>query len=921
MSAFKAPFDDLPRPGAAPAGDMENGGVEDHAVGASRSAPAPLPPPAFSVASVEQQGALDLRRSGAMPPTSRRHSTDPPYKRPRTEALPRNDDMVADGPGTAIPSRGDEKAVFAQRQTPSPRYIPAAQDERLPKARGISAAPVWRQTTSRDELVSGDGPRAEATFSRQERHRHSATPPGGGGTPLPAGTAPLSPAVWPGPSATHPTAAVRGPSHSPSLAQNAAHDPTQVFDFEAPPLVADALDSGRTQSRHVPEFKDPSPHSLGTPPSNPAQVPDIGPGMQLLATGRHSGPATSDQLRRRPESPRVAMCASASLSPSAAPPGTVSSAAFPSPDVRLPAAPPVAADDFALPKPVRGGDRGLPSDRHPRLPPSDNVPRPVGAAANKYVATGHYARSEHEAGADESGLRCAEPRMPEPEPQQRMLPAEGSMMPQSMFPHAGSACEGDSDVGSGQGGEFRAMASANVADRGMLEVRQKTRPPVPARSHFMDPKVDDYEAGNGSHRPEVIRGPQSRQFMDRGPAVGQDPNPWHGKAEVGIPPTVSAVTSAHQNQSRDNRPGRVERTVRTSPSSVSPLADAHYGSGHRRNGSTPQQSGSASMRSAVVDMMSMSRRDGASSGLAPLHPEDEKFIRLQQQCYEMSAEIARQEETLALHKEYLREQTAKIEMRARAERAKGRVDVGVGDVVALDHSKMDAGGVVGSKRRYGAPKEMDLEDGRRQESMYYRLEEQDRSTVALKDMRFSHGQADIGGLHGRQGSMVGRDPATQGAKSYTAKHGEESMSQGQSEGPDLEKDGGSVKCPECNQLLRNTVTLQNHIRVVHQKCGEHKCETCDAMFMWKSTLRNHVRLVHEKVRPFECDRGSCSQKFRWKSHLKEHIDVVHDKRERFSCKKCGKRFGRKNNCMKHIKRCQGPHVNGEGIDEDVTDDE
>lgn len=115
---------------------------------------------------------------------------------------------------------------------------------------------------------------------------------------------------------------------------------------------------------------------------------------------------------------------------------------------------------------------------------------------------------------------------------------------------------------------------------------------------------------------------------------------------------------------------------------------------------------------------------------------------------------------------------------------------------------------------------------------------------------------------------------------------------------------GLVKCPICPKKLRNNVTLQNHIKVVHDNNGNFKCRQCDLTFMWRSTLGNHIRLVHEKQRPHACDE--CGKAFRWKSHLREHIWVVHKGEKPFKCEHCGKTFGRKNNMQKHMRKHDDP---------------
>lgn len=116
------------------------------------------------------------------------------------------------------------------------------------------------------------------------------------------------------------------------------------------------------------------------------------------------------------------------------------------------------------------------------------------------------------------------------------------------------------------------------------------------------------------------------------------------------------------------------------------------------------------------------------------------------------------------------------------------------------------------------------------------------------------------------------------------------------------QDDEFVQCPNCPRRLRNQVTLQNHIRVVHDNNGNFRCTfaQCGLTFMWRSTLNNHVRLVHEKQRPYACDE--CGKGFRWNSHLREHVWVVHKGEKPFQCEICYKTFGRKNNMQKHMRK-------------------
>lgn len=149
-----------------------------------------------------------------------------------------------------------------------------------------------------------------------------------------------------------------------------------------------------------------------------------------------------------------------------------------------------------------------------------------------------------------------------------------------------------------------------------------------------------------------------------------------------------------------------------------------------------------------------------------------------------------------------------------------------------------------------------------------------------------------------EGSSGDAEGGTEGRRTGESEGEDEKMKE-KHEGEDL-----SVQCPHCPRRLRNAVTLQNHVRVVHDHCGKYRCGQCGLTFMWRSTLGNHVRLVHEKQRPYACEE--CAKAFRWKSHLREHYWVVHKGEKPFQCETCGKTFGRKNNMQKHMKKHSEP---------------
>lgn len=146
-----------------------------------------------------------------------------------------------------------------------------------------------------------------------------------------------------------------------------------------------------------------------------------------------------------------------------------------------------------------------------------------------------------------------------------------------------------------------------------------------------------------------------------------------------------------------------------------------------------------------------------------------------------------------------------------------------------------------------------------------------------------------------QGNTVARKNSSAKADE-TVGHAKRAEGRGERNG----EDGESVQCPHCPRRLRNAVTLQNHVRVVHDHSGNYRCGQCGLTFMWRSTLGNHVRLVHEKQRPYACKE--CAKAFRWNSHLREHYSVTHRGEKPFKCETCGKTFGRKNNMQKHMRK-------------------
>jgi hypothetical protein len=107
------------------------------------------------------------------------------------------------------------------------------------------------------------------------------------------------------------------------------------------------------------------------------------------------------------------------------------------------------------------------------------------------------------------------------------------------------------------------------------------------------------------------------------------------------------------------------------------------------------------------------------------------------------------------------------------------------------------------------------------------------------------------------------------------------------------------ECDLCEFKCSTKGNLDNHIKSVHDKIKDFECDLCEFKCSQKTTLDNHIKSVHDKIKDWECDK--CDYKCSHKGALDNHIKSVHDKIKDWECNKCDYKCSRKGDLDKHIK--------------------
>ncbi|XP_022103651.1 zinc finger protein 91-like [Acanthaster planci] len=107
-------------------------------------------------------------------------------------------------------------------------------------------------------------------------------------------------------------------------------------------------------------------------------------------------------------------------------------------------------------------------------------------------------------------------------------------------------------------------------------------------------------------------------------------------------------------------------------------------------------------------------------------------------------------------------------------------------------------------------------------------------------------------------------------------------------------DEPSLKCPECDLIFANDISLKAH-RLTHSADSQFVCGICGKGFGSESLLSSHFA-THSESRRYTCP--NCGRVFRTLLSFQQH-EKLHKVGRMFTCKRCGKAFRRKSILQKH----------------------
>ena len=116
----------------------------------------------------------------------------------------------------------------------------------------------------------------------------------------------------------------------------------------------------------------------------------------------------------------------------------------------------------------------------------------------------------------------------------------------------------------------------------------------------------------------------------------------------------------------------------------------------------------------------------------------------------------------------------------------------------------------------------------------------------------------------------------------------------------VREDDKAFQCQLCNKKLTSKVTLNNHIKQVHDKSNHVKCEHCPNTYAYPSELKKHILSKHTAKTKFPCSYSWCSYVTNRKQDLKIHTQRVHEKELRYKCTLCEGQFHEPAILQKHM---------------------
>jgi uncharacterized Zn-finger protein len=78
------------------------------------------------------------------------------------------------------------------------------------------------------------------------------------------------------------------------------------------------------------------------------------------------------------------------------------------------------------------------------------------------------------------------------------------------------------------------------------------------------------------------------------------------------------------------------------------------------------------------------------------------------------------------------------------------------------------------------------------------------------------------------------------------------------------------KCDACDKDFPDIVSLNNHIKILHENCKFYECDQCDKLFSMRYLLTKHLKEVHSDMM-LACDK--CDAVYKTKNGLDNHTKV------------------------------------------------
>lgn len=107
----------------------------------------------------------------------------------------------------------------------------------------------------------------------------------------------------------------------------------------------------------------------------------------------------------------------------------------------------------------------------------------------------------------------------------------------------------------------------------------------------------------------------------------------------------------------------------------------------------------------------------------------------------------------------------------------------------------------------------------------------------------------------------------------------------------------SLKCLLCQNVSKNTKSLQKHLKLIHDR-ELFVCEKCNRIFDRKELLLEHLEKFHPIDVAVPCRR--CFTKFDNHKEFVDHLNAHKNNRMRYICRICGKGFRQHLNLKLHL---------------------